>query len=155
MNQKVKYLRDVDGGAARRRTTDVDSLGEMSVAAFPDCVVMPSQFFGRQRCSQSEGERRLMLAVVEEAINCYCKTSFARDAHRVKLHQGAESWLFSEDRSWFFSFANICDVLSLDADCLRDTLRQWKRGQAAARTQRAAALYSHAPHEAGRVRSTA
>lgn len=135
MNQKVRVLRETgsDASAQRRRVPAPEATGEMPLVSFPDCVVMPSQFFSRHRSAESEGERRLMLAVVEEAINCFCKTSLARDAHRMKLHQGAENWLFSDDRSWFFSFANICDVLGLDADCLRETLAEWKRAQVAAR----------------------
>ena len=37
-----------------------------------------------------------------------------------------EEWIEDADRTWLFSFQNICDVLGLDADYLRRGLRVWK-----------------------------
>jgi hypothetical protein len=67
----------------------------------PD-TLLPSQFFDRvRRRSEHEGERRLMIAVLEDAVE-------------------------DPDRSWLFSFQNICDVLDIDANYLRRGLHAWK-----------------------------
>src|SRR5579875_408424 len=77
----------------------------------PD-VLLPTQFFDRlRRRSEHDGERRLMVAVLEDA----------------------EAWIESPDRTWLFSFENICDVLGIDADYLRRGLREWKARMAGGR----------------------
>jgi hypothetical protein len=38
----------------------------------------------------------------------------------------AEEWVTSEDRSWLFSFENICDTLEINAEYVRRGLREWR-----------------------------
>ena len=92
----------------------------------PD-TLLPSQFFDRvRRRSEHDGERRLMIAVLEDAVDVYRKQAGARDARAQQLFHEAEEWIEDADQSWLFSFQNICDVLGLDADYLRRGLRVWK-----------------------------
>lgn len=91
-----------------------------------DSTVIPQQFFTSRRRSVVQGERRLLLAVMEEAIDCYCKTSAARDTRSMNLFREAEAWIFGEDRSRCFTFCNICEVLDIDAQCVRSALAAWK-----------------------------
>ncbi|HLK11614.1 MAG TPA: hypothetical protein VKW76_09550 [Candidatus Binatia bacterium] len=92
----------------------------------PD-VLVPAQFFDRiRRRSEHEGERRLMVAVLEDAIDVYRKRCTAHDRRGRELFEEAEAWIESTDRRWLFSFENICDVLGIDADYLRRGLREWK-----------------------------
>lgn len=126
-----------ESNLARRRDVEAGS-----PALFQDCVVMPSQFFTHQRRVALHGERRLLLAVIEEAIDSFCRTACAADGASRKLHREAEEWLFSDDRSWYVAFANACDVLDIDCECLRARLRRWEheqlRRKATARTLRLA-----------------
>lgn len=93
----------------------------------PD-TMLPSQYFDRlHRRSERTGEHRLMLAILEDAVDVYRKQAAAQDAHRRSLFTEAESWIESEDRTWIYSFLNICDVLSIDAGYLRRGLRVWKQ----------------------------
>jgi hypothetical protein len=66
-------------------------------------------------------ERRLMLAVLMDAVHrCRCRRSNVREGGpgwRVE-----DAWLRSEDRTWPFSFASICDYLGLDSTYLRHRL---------------------------------
>ena len=91
----------------------------------PD-VVLPAQYFRvlRGRASYG-GERRLIIAVLEDAINCFQKNLFARDNRGRRLFCEAEKWLMSEDRELPFTFENICEFLSLDAEYIRRGLRRW------------------------------
>jgi hypothetical protein len=94
-----------------------------------DSPVLPSQFFRHRSRTAVPGERRLLLAIVEEAVDCYCKTCGRRERRSQNLHREAEAWIFSDDRSWFLSFQNICDVLDIDAGSLRNRLGRWKRSR--------------------------
>ncbi|MEA2625841.1 MAG: hypothetical protein QOD06_1886 [Candidatus Binatota bacterium] len=109
---------------------------------FEDSTVIPEQFFGSRRRSAVQGERRLLLAVMEEAIDCYCKTSAARDTRSMNLFREAEEWIFGEDRSRCFTFCNICEVLEIDAQCVRSALAAWRERR----------IRSRSPAQADRLR---
>lgn len=102
----------------------------------PD-VLLPAQYFSAFRRSGGlERERLLMLAVLEDAIDCYQKYAHARDPRGNQLFEESKEWVTSSDRSWLFSFENICDTLEINADYVRRGLREWReRGLRAARTQ--------------------
>ena len=93
----------------------------------PD-TLLPSQYFDRLRRRASvDGERRLMVAILEDAVDVYRKQAGARDRKRRQLFEDAEAWIESSERSWIFSYENICDMLGIDAEYLRKGLRVWKR----------------------------
>lgn len=92
----------------------------------PD-TLMPSQYFDRiRRRASLDGERRLMVAILEDAVDVYRKHADARDRKRRTLFDDAEAWIEASDKGWIFSFENICDVLGLDVDYLRAGLRRWR-----------------------------
>ena len=93
----------------------------------PD-TLMPSQYFDRlRRRTEYEGERRLLIAVLEDAVDVYRKQAGARDLRGQELFREAEEWIENPEKNWLFSFENICDVLDIDANYLRRGLRAWKR----------------------------
>jgi hypothetical protein len=51
-----------------------------------------------------EGEERLMLAVLESAVEDFQKYVLARHARGKKLFQEAEEWLLDKDSDVLFSF---------------------------------------------------
>lgn len=105
---------------------------ERAAGLFQPDTLTPSQFFDRtRRSSEHDGERRLMIAVLEDAIAVYRKRLASPDRRSRELFVEAEAWIESHDRQWFFSFENICAVLDLDADYIRSGLRRWKRNQLA------------------------
>lgn len=105
---------------------------EGGLAGLEPDVVLPSQFFERVRSSsEHDPERRLMLAVLEQAVHDYVKNVHATDRHKRELFLDAEQWVEERDSSWFLSFENICHVLDLDTDYLRRGLRRWKEKSAA------------------------
>jgi hypothetical protein len=92
----------------------------------PD-TLLPSQYFDRiRRRASADGERRLMVAILEDAVDVYRKQAGARDRKRRQLFEDAEAWIESTDTSWIFSYQNICDVLGIDGQYLRKGLRAWK-----------------------------
>jgi len=93
----------------------------------PD-TLMPSQYFDRmRRRTEYDGERRLMLAVLEDAVGVYRKQYGARDPRGRALFREAEEWIESTDPTWLYSFENICHVLDLDADYIRRGLHALRR----------------------------
>jgi hypothetical protein len=92
----------------------------------PD-VLLPAQFFAAfRRAGGLERERLLMLAVLEDAVDCYQKHAHSNDPRAVQIFEEAQEWVDSSDRSWLFSFENICDTLEINADYVRRGLRAWK-----------------------------
>src|ERR1700756_3268626 len=103
------------------------SAEERLAGLFQPDTLLPSQFFDRvRRRTEHDGERRLMIAVLEDAVDVYRKQAGARDPRGEQLFQEAEAWIDDPDRTWLFSFQNICDVLDIDADYLRGGLHAWK-----------------------------
>ena len=103
-----------------------------------DSPVLPMQYFRHRSRATMPGERRLLLAVLEEAVDSFCKTCGRRERRNQNLHQEAQDWIFSNDRSWFLSFQNICDVLDIDASSLRQRLSHWKEARVRQRPGRTA-----------------
>jgi len=67
------------------------------------------------------GERRLMLAVLEDALRTVLSARVGRSSD--SWVQDELRWFMSEDRSHPFAFEVICDVLDLDASWVRRRLR--------------------------------
>jgi hypothetical protein len=100
----------------------------------PD-VILPSQLLPEFRYRLMP-EKRLMAAIVDDAVNCFLKYRFAADSRRRRLFREAEEWIMDGDRCWPFSFESICDTLGLDAGCLRKGLREWHARHAEAAEER-------------------
>ncbi len=93
------------------------------------CVgVMPVQF-AHVRGARAVGERRLLLAIVEDAIRCFQTNLFARERRGRALFREAERWIASEDGTFYFSFENICELLAFDARSVRRSLQCWRERQ--------------------------
>jgi hypothetical protein len=82
----------------------------------------------------ARGERRLMLAVLEDALRTVLSARVGRSSNAWP--QEELRWFTSEDRSHPFAFEVICDVLDLDASWLRRRLRADARRNRPYRTDR-------------------
>jgi hypothetical protein len=95
--------------------------------SFEPDTLLPVQFAGRVGSRRSQvGEFRLMNAILEDAVDMYRKHADADRGRKLDLFAEAEAWIESTDHEWVFSFENICDMLDLDAGCLRAGLRAHK-----------------------------
>ena len=87
-----------------------------------------SEYLEKQRRrSFHEGEIGLMLAILEDAVNCYLKYAAAKEKKAGQQFKEAEEWIFERHSDWLFSFENICEILGIDPEYLRDGLRRWKQ----------------------------
>src|SRR6266404_5924929 len=73
-----------------------------------------------------DGEKRLMLAVLESATEDFQKYVRANDKRRKELFDEAEAWILNTDDPSFFSFDNICEHLNLDPNYMRQGFMRWK-----------------------------
>lgn len=88
----------------------------------PD-IFLPSQFYGSAGLSrQLEGEKRLMIAVLKDAVECLDKYRGARNSVGRCQYQNAIEWVQDTGTDWLFSFTNICDLLGFDPEYLREVL---------------------------------
>jgi hypothetical protein len=77
-----------------------------------------------------EGEERLMLAVLESAVEDFQNhVLLARNPSGKKLFQEAEKWFLEKDNDELFSFENICETLQLHPDYIRQGLMVWKEAR--------------------------
>lgn len=65
-----------------------------------------------------------MLAVLQDAVSCLQRGFFGHSRRCSRPAYEAAQWMARRDRSWPFSFENICDYLNLDAEALRQRLLQ-------------------------------
>ena len=91
-------------------------------------ILLPSQFYEHNKHrSVLEGERRLMLAVLEDAVSCFQKHAGATRPRNKRLFQEAEEWFMDEDGSRVFSFEAICTVLDINPEYFRGHMQRWKQ----------------------------
>ena len=88
----------------------------------PD-IFLPSQFYGNGGLSRIlEGEKRLMIAILKDAVECLEKSRAARSSAARISYQSAIDWIEDSDTDWLYSFNNICDLLGFDPAYLRAQL---------------------------------
>lgn len=73
-----------------------------------------------------DGEKRLMLAMLESATEDFQKYAMANDRRGKELFEAAEEWILETDSPSFFSFENICEHLELDPGYMRKGFMKWK-----------------------------
>jgi len=105
-------------------------------------VLLASQWAGARAASAS-AEKRLLAAVLADAIRLYLKHAHSRTVSGRLLFRDTAGWVESRDRSWLLSYASVCEVLGIDAGRLRNRLR----------TLAASEEHRALPFDAGRLRT--
>jgi hypothetical protein len=90
--------------------------GEVATADY----VHPLQFDDIWSCSRARtSEQRLALAVLERAILDLLKYRYARRRRQQRIYREAYEWVAADDHTWMYSFVNICSLLHLSSERLR------------------------------------
>ena len=85
----------------------------------------------------NRGEYYLLVAMLQDAINCVRKHADARGKRERQLFEEAAAWIMAKgDTDTPFSFDQVCGALGLDPGYLRGGLRRWL--EAADRSRRCA-----------------
>lgn len=84
----------------------------------PD-VILPQQYLGGSAAAFLSPERRLMLAVLEEAVLTLVKHRHDPRGRPRRLVREATQWIVERNSAWPFAFESICGALHLDASYVR------------------------------------
>ena len=116
--------RIAEGGKMQEKET----LDERLPGLFEPDTLLPIQYFEAMRKKHLlEGEKRLILSVLEDAVECFMKCIDSPTSKGQRLFRDADEWIGLEDKHWVFSFDNVCDMLDINPDYMRRGLRQWKQ----------------------------
>ncbi len=95
----------------------------------PD-TILPFQYAELlRRKTYLEGEKKLIFAVLEDAVSCFQKYYAARDKKGRELFREAEAWIMNENDDQVFSSSNVCESLGINPEYLRRGLVQWREKQ--------------------------
>jgi len=109
--------------AEHDRTQAEERLNEI----FEPDILLPIQYFAAlKRKKYSCGEHRLLIAIIQDAIECFQKHLHARDSKRRQLFVDAEVWITDVDDEGPFSFNNVCELLGMNPEYLRVGLLDWR-----------------------------
>jgi hypothetical protein len=92
----------------------------------PDTVLSAQYFENLRRKTLLEPEKKLMLAILEDAVNCFQDNLSAPNGKGKKLFEEAEQWIVELGSDWIFSFEHICEALGFNPEYVRQGLLQWK-----------------------------
>jgi len=76
-------------------------------------------------CPVSTPERRLLLAVLEDAVGAYQRHVAATDARSRAVFAEVDGWFASDESASLFSFVGICDALGMEPAYVRTGLSLW------------------------------
>jgi hypothetical protein len=121
----------------------VSSLAAVTVSDDADLLapstVLASQFF-EVGAAALQPEKRLMLAVLENAAWLLLHEPSGHDARARRRVAEAADWVESDATDWPFTFLNVCNALGLAPEWIRAGLRR-RAGDSMART----AVSAHFP----------
>lgn len=83
--------------------------------------LLPSQLASRKNRAHSP-EMRLVAAILESALRSVVRNANARRGPRRREFIETCYWLLDDGRDWPFAFANVCDLLGLEASAVRQWL---------------------------------
>ena len=119
----VEVMRVEQGAKMQEKET----LDEKLPGLFEPDTLLPIQYFEAMRRKHLlEGEKRLILSVLEDAVECFMKCIDSPTNKGQRLFREADEWIFLEDKRWVFSFDNVAEMLDINPEYMRRGLREWK-----------------------------
>jgi len=93
----------------------------------PDVLIADQFVAARRRRTTLSSEKRLMLAVLENALDYYRKYIAATDRIGRALFAEAAAWFESTSNEEFFSFENISETLDINPAYFRRGVAVWRK----------------------------
>lgn len=103
---------------------------EARVFGQPDVLCVDEYLHVYQGRPAETPERRLIAAILRDAIDCYLRDCFTKNRHKKRSFREAEEWFFKSDDFGVFSLENVCSILNIDPGYIRRTLIQHERQNA-------------------------
>jgi len=120
MEQKVANSADTGNVPAHRGDEKIASLFQ------PDTLLSAQYFDTLRRKTVLEPEKRLMEAILDDAIHCYQDNLFSQSGKNKRLFDEAQEWIVTPGGDWMFCFDNVCESLGFNPAYLRRGLLRWK-----------------------------
>ncbi len=76
-----------------------------------------------------------MLALLQDAINCYYACLWPRDKKGKELFSETEQWIMERNSDCIYSFENVCNTPGLNSSYLRQSLIRRKESPPAKRNR--------------------
>lgn len=92
-------------------------------------IVLPAQFNMPTAATNLYGERRLMLAILADAIDCLQGGGPKPDRITKRNIADDRAWVRSRDDKWTFSFENVCQTLDIPVGQMRAALLSLGQGK--------------------------
>jgi hypothetical protein len=113
------------------------SFDERVLAVFHLDSLIPHQFYNTfKRTAHLVPERTLMLAILQDAVSVFQNYAGVQERKRREIFLETEEWILATDRTYLFSFENICELLGLNPIYLRQGLMRWKAASIGSRQAR-------------------
>ncbi len=94
-----------------------------------DVLANHNYFKVYRQIKPGESERKLMLAVLVDAVQTYQKFVVSTSTRGKVLFRETETWFWSQDSDGLFSFLHICEVFGFDAALFRRALLKWRENR--------------------------
>jgi hypothetical protein len=106
------------------------NMEERVTSLFQPDTLLPDQYLDTfRRKLHLEPEKKLMLAILEDAVACFQKYLFARESKGKAQFRDTEDWIFQGADLGIFSFDIVCETLGLEPNYVRRGLALWKKQQ--------------------------
>ena len=115
--------------ASMGNRTAVGRDDRVSAVLQPDTLQSAQYFDTLRRKNLLEAEKRLMFAVLNDAIVCYQENLLSQRKKNRRLFDEAEEWIVRPDGDGVFCFENVCEALGFDPEWVRCGLLKWKDQQ--------------------------
>ena len=93
----------------------------------PDVLLSQQFSAAARRRAAISSEKRLMLAVLDNALDFYQKYIFANDRAGRGLFEEAARWIECTSNEDLFSFENISETLGINPGYLRRVIAAWHK----------------------------
>ena len=93
----------------------------------PDILGSQKYFDNWRGAGCLQPEKRLMFAVLLDAVECFQQYHSGRRSKATRLFSDTEGWIFRDDHEWPFSFINVCEAVEIDPHYLRNGLSRWRQ----------------------------
>jgi hypothetical protein len=104
---------------------------EILRSVFVPDLLTPGQYYDSNRRDSSDIPlKRLMMAVLQDAIRCFQKGAHAKSGAKQRYLCEVQEWVFGESGEGPFAFQSVCEILEIAPQYLRRGLAEWLRRRA-------------------------
>jgi hypothetical protein len=101
---------------------------EISQSVFVPDILTAAQYYDSMRRDSSDIPlKRLMMAVLQDAIRCLQKGADLKSGSKRRHLCEVQEWVFGESGEGPFAFQSVCEILDIAPQYLRRGLDEWLR----------------------------